>query len=187
MLMRYLQTKGVGWRAQLKFPVSMLGVRRNISLANGVVADRFSSLLCDRFGEIRIGRDSYVGRFAVLKTYRGFIKVGANTSINAFCFINGCGGVRIGDDVRIAAHCSIISSNHVFSDPKKPIRTQGLIALGVTIEDDVWLGTGARILDGVTIGKGAVVAAGAVVVRDVAPYSVVGGVPARLIKMRGSE
>lgn len=187
MLMRYLQTKSVGWRTKLKFPVSMLGVRRNICLANGVVADRFSSLLCDKFGEINVGRDSYIGHFAILKTYRGSISIGTNTSINAFCFINGCGGVRIGNDVRIAAHCSIISSNHVFSDKHSPIRKQGLTALGVTIEDDVWLGTGVRVLDGVTIGRGAVVAAGAVVVRDVAPYNVVGGVPSRFIKMRGDE
>ncbi|WP_426702077.1 acyltransferase [Rhodanobacter sp. Col0626] len=187
MLMRYVRAKDVGWRARLKFPVSMLGVRRDIRFGVGVMADRFSSLLCDKLGQISIGSGSYIGRFVILKTYRGSISVGANTSINAFCFINGCGGVRIGNDVRIAAHCSIISSNHVFSDSHVPIRMQGLIARGITIEDDVWLGTGVRVLDGVTIGKGAVVAAGAVVVRDVAPYNVVGGVPSKFIKMRGAE
>lgn len=187
MLMRYVRARHVGWRVRLRFPVSMQGARRNIRLAAGVVVDRFSSLLCDRLGRISVEGGSYIGRFAILKTYRGSISIGANTSVNAFCFINGCGGVRIGNDVRIAAHCSIISSNHVYSDPHVPIREQGLTARGITIEDDVWLGTGVRVLDGVTIGRGAVVAAGAVVVHDVAPFGVVGGVPAKLIKMRGAR
>lgn len=184
MLIRYLRARKIHWRAKLRFPVSMIGIRRNVSVQSGVVIDPFVSLLCDREGSIVVGENTYIGRYSILKTYRGFIRIGTNTSINAFCFVNGGGGVLIGNDVRIAAHCSIISSNHVFRDPKTPIRMQGLTARGVLIEDDVWLGTGVRVLDGVTIGKGAVVAAGAVVVRDVAPFSVVGGVPAKLIKMR---
>jgi acetyltransferase-like isoleucine patch superfamily enzyme len=61
---------------------------------------------------------------------------------------------------------------------------QGNTAFGVVIEDDVWIGTGARILDGVTIGRGSVIGAGAVVTKGVAPYSVMGGVPAKLIRSR---
>jgi len=72
--------------------------------------------------------------------------------------------------------------DHVFDDPTRPILEQGLRAFGITIEDDAWIGAGAIILDGVRIGRGAVVGAGAVVTRDVAPHTVVAGVPARLVR-----
>jgi acetyltransferase-like isoleucine patch superfamily enzyme len=92
--------------------------------------------------------------------------------------------LKIGDGVRIGAGTVIIPSNHVFSDPDVPIYLQGSAGTGICIEDDVWIGANCTILDGVHIGQGSVIAAGAVVNKDVAPYSVVGGVPARLIKKR---
>ncbi|MNG32136.1 Virginiamycin A acetyltransferase [compost metagenome] len=76
------------------------------------------------------------------------------------------------------------AENHVFSDKTKPIKEQGIYRQGITIEDDCWIGSNVTILDGVTIGTGSVVAAGAVVTKDVPPYSVVGGVPAKIIKER---
>jgi acetyltransferase-like isoleucine patch superfamily enzyme len=70
----------------------------------------------------------------------------------------------------------------VFDDPARPFVEQGITAEDIVIEDDVWIGSGAVITDGVHVGKGAVVAAGAVVTKDVPPHTVVGGVPARVIK-----
>ena len=81
----------------------------------------------------------------------------------------------------------IISVNHVFDDPERPFIEQGITAEGVVVEDDVWIGSGAIITDGVCIGRGAVVAAGAVVTKDVPPYTVVGGVPARIIRKVGES
>lgn len=75
----------------------------------------------------------------------------------------------------IAPNVVIIGANHVFADPNKTIKSQGSTSKGIVIEDDVWIATNSSILDGVTIGKGSVVAAGAVVNKDVPPYSVVGG------------
>jgi acetyltransferase-like isoleucine patch superfamily enzyme len=90
--------------------------------------------------------------------------------------------VQIGDRVYTSPFTQIIAVNHVFDDPARPFVEQGITAVGIIIEDDVWLGAGAIITDGVRVGKGAVVAAGAVVTRDVAPHTVVGGVPAKPIK-----
>lgn len=181
---RFFAAKGVGFSTTLKFPVMFSGIRRSIHIGNRTVVDRFASIICERAGEIRVGQGSYIGTHAFLKTYQGHIEIGENCSINAFTFINGAGGVTMGRDVRIAAHCSIISSNHVFSDVGRPIREQGTTKRGICIGSDVWIGTGARILDGVSIGDGAVIAAGAVVRSDVPPQAIFGGVPAKLIKFR---
>ncbi len=125
---------------------------------------------------------------AVLHVYnfrnlpRSGIRIGRDGLIGEYCVIRGQGGVDIGDRVYTSPFTQIIAVNHVFEDPDRPFTKQGITAEGITIEDDVWLGAGAVITDGVRIGKGAVVAAGAVVTKDVAPHTVVGGVPARLIK-----
>jgi acetyltransferase-like isoleucine patch superfamily enzyme len=79
---------------------------------------------------------------------------------------------------------SFHAENHVYTDPDTPIRLQGVTRRGIVVEDDCWIGAGSMILDGVRISRGCVVAAGAVVTRDVPPYSVVAGVPARVIKSR---
>jgi acetyltransferase-like isoleucine patch superfamily enzyme len=79
------------------------------------------------------------------------------------------------------------SNNHVFSDPDQTIMSQGLETKGIVIEDDCWLGTGVRVMDGVTIGKGCVIGAGAVVTKDIPPYSVAVGVPARVISQRQKQ
>ena len=79
----------------------------------------------------------------------------------------------------------LIAVNHVFDNPTRPFVEQGITAQGITIENDVWIGSGAVVTGGVTIGRGSVVAAWAVVTRDVPPFTVVGGVPARVIRKVG--
>lgn len=110
------------------------------------------------------------------------IKIGSDSLIGEYSVIRGQGGVQIGDRVYTSPFTQIIAVNHVFDDPNRPFVDQGITAEGIVIEDDVWLGAGAVITDGVRVGKGAVVAAGAVVTKDVPPHTVVGGVPAKLIK-----
>jgi len=77
-----------------------------------------------------------------------------------------------------------VPSNHNFDDLEMPINQQGETKKGISIADNVWIGAGCRILDGVKIGTGAIVASGAVVNKDVPDYAIVGGVPAKLIRMR---
>ena len=94
------------------------------------------------------------------------------------------GGVEIGKYVQVGPNTVIHSANHNFDDIDLPICKQGHTPKKVKIEDDVWIAAGCIILPGVTIGKGAVIAAGAVVTKDVEPYSVVAGAPAKKIKDR---
>lgn len=98
--------------------------------------------------------------------------------------IYGQGDIKIGNYVRIAAHCVLIPSNHVFSDVSQPICQQGLQNKGIVVEDDVWIGCGVRILDGVVIAKGCVIGAGSVVTNSTEPYGVYVGIPAKKIKSR---
>ena len=98
--------------------------------------------------------------------------------------IRGQGGVKIGDGVYTGTQVQIAAVNHVYADPDKFIKDQGITAEGITIEDDVWLGSNVVVVDGVTIGKGCIVGAGAVVTKDLPPYSVAVGVPAKVVKDR---
>jgi acetyltransferase-like isoleucine patch superfamily enzyme len=139
-------------------------------------------------GGVEIGRDTYVMHHAELHVYnfRGIphagIRIGERSLIGEFNVLRGQGGITIGNRVYFAPLVQVLAVNHVFDDPSKPFIDQGITAEGVRIEDDVWIGAGAVITDGVTVACGAVVASGAVVTEDVAPHTVVGGVPARPLK-----
>jgi acetyltransferase-like isoleucine patch superfamily enzyme len=133
---------------------------------------------------IELGADTWLFYHCMLSTSGGWIKVGSNCTVNSFAVLYGHGGLEIGNGVRISAHVIIVPMNHIYKNPEIPIWMQGETRKGIKIEDDVWVGAGAKILDGVKIGKGSVIGAGAVVVRDIPPYSVAVGIPARVIKKR---
>jgi acetyltransferase-like isoleucine patch superfamily enzyme len=129
-----------------------------------------------------VGEHSWIAGHALV---RGDVEFGAHCTVNPYACISG--RVRCGDGVRIASHVSIVGFNHGFDDPDVPIHVQKHETLGITIEDDVWIGANAVVLDGVTIGKGAVIAAGAVVTKDVPPLAIAAGVPAKVVRRRGEE
>jgi maltose O-acetyltransferase len=135
--------------------------RLRITLGRG--AALHERVLIQGSGQLSVGDRSYVGALSV---------IGVNQS------------VVIGDDVLIAQAVTIRDSNHVFADTKRPINQQGITTSPVRIGNDVWIGHGAAVLSGVTIGTGAVVAANAVVSADVPPFTIVGGVPARILNSR---
>lgn len=135
-------------------------------------------------GRISIGRNCELRKGCQLLTYGGNIKIGNYVSINPYTMIYGQGNITIGNYVRIAAHCVLIPSNHIFSDATRLIFEQGLLNKGIVVEDDVWIGCGVRVLDGVTIAKGCVIGAGSVVTKSTEAYGVYAGVPARKIKSR---
>lgn len=143
------------------------------------------ALINPRSDKIHIGKNSMICHGTAIQ---GAVCVGENCSIQPYGIIVGYGGggeIVIGKNVRIASHAMIIGANHVFSEREIPICSQGLERKPIVIEDDVWIAGRVSIMCGVTIGKGSVIAGGAVVTHDVAPYSVVGGVPAKVIKKRG--
>lgn len=137
---------------------------------------------------ITIGENSFVMHGAVLHVYNfrdlphAYIRIGRDSLIGELNVLRGQGGITIGDRVYTAPSVQMLAVNHIFHDPNRPMLEQGITAEGIVIEDDVWIGAGAIITDGVHIGKGAVVAAGAVVTKDVPAHTVVGGIPAKVIR-----
>jgi acetyltransferase-like isoleucine patch superfamily enzyme len=137
---------------------------------------------------IAVGAESFVMHGAVLHVYNfrnlphAFIRIGRNSLIGEYNVLRGQGGITVGDRVYTAPNVQMLAVNHVFDDPTRPMVDQGITAQGIVVEDDVWIGAGAILTDGVRVGRGAVVAAGAVVTADVPPHTVVGGVPARVLR-----
>jgi serine acetyltransferase len=129
--------------------------------------------------ELQLGDRSYVAAGAYLT---GTLSIGRDCSINPYTVIRG--DVRIGDAVRIGAHTSILGFNHTISDTTVEFFRQPLTSRGIRIGDDVWIGSHVVVLDGVTVGDQSVLAAGAVVTRDVPAGAIVGGNPARLLRWR---
>jgi acetyltransferase-like isoleucine patch superfamily enzyme len=95
------------------------------------------------------------------------------------------GEIVIGSDVMIGPYCVLRSADHVYSDPKTPMRLQGHAAGKIVIEDDVWLSSHVVVTRGITIGKGSVIGAQSVVTHDIPPYSIAFGAPARVTGKRG--
>ncbi|WP_207532697.1 acyltransferase [Desertivirga arenae] len=137
-----------------------------------------------RKGHIIINRRSELSKGVVLNAYGGNIKIGRNTFLGEYTIIYGHGKVTIGENVLIAMHTCIVSSNHTVPNRELIIRSQPDILLPVTIGDDVWIGANCSILGGINIGRGAIIGAGSVVTRDVPEFAIVVGNPAKVIKYR---
>ena len=113
--------------------------------------------------------------------------IGNDVQINWGCYISGEGGLEIGNRVLIGPNVCILSAGHGYIDDKKLIQEQGLTYGKIKIEEDVWIGGGAVILEGVRLGRGCVIGGGSTVVKNVPPYAVVAGNPAKVIKWRGNR
>ncbi|WP_157977778.1 acyltransferase [Paraburkholderia kururiensis] len=112
------------------------------------------------------------------------IVIGEGCGIGEFSSVGGSGGVTIGRNTIIGQYFSAHPENHNFADPTRPIREQGTTRKPISIGEDCWFGARVTVLGGVTIGRGCVIAAGAVVTRDVPPYSIVAGIPGRVVGTR---
>jgi len=155
-----------------------------IYLGNNTLISKSASIKNINGGSIIIGNNCIVLEGVLIHTYGGNIHIGNNCSFNPYCVIYGHGNLTIGNEVRIATHSIIIPANHDYSDINKPIMYQKENRTGIIIEDDVWIGANVKILDGIVIGTGCVIGAGSVVDKSVPPYSVITGVPAKIINKR---
>lgn len=132
------------------------------------------------YRKFSLGDYSVIESFACINNAVGDVMIGNHTRIGLHNTI--IGPVEIGSHVNLAQGITVTALNHNFDDAEKRIDEQGVSTNPVTIEDDVWIGANVVILPGVTIGNHCVVAAGAVVTKDVPPHSLVAGVPAKVIK-----
>ncbi|GAA1590471.1 hypothetical protein GCM10009789_50220 [Kribbella sancticallisti] len=144
-------------------------------LAPDVYVAEAAAVFCD---ELRMGERSYIGAHAYVT---GSVALGADTTINPFAVVRG--RITLGDGVRIGAYASLLAFNHGTA-PDRPIFRQSQTSLGITVGDDVWIGSNVTILDGITIGAHSIVGAGAVVTKNVDEWSVVAGNPARKLRDR---
>lgn len=138
------------------------------------------------FGDrVTVGREAVVAPSGLLGGPPGEgLRLGDRSNLGAWAYVGCSGFVNIGSDVLMGPRVSLLAEDHNLGAIDEPIRAQGVTRKPITVEDDCWIGAGATVVGGVTVGRGSVVAAGAVVTADVAPYSVVAGVPAKLVRSR---
>jgi galactoside O-acetyltransferase len=137
----------------------------------------------------QFGMNPYCQLFAQGKKGDSEIIIGNNVKLNYNVMINAdCGGkISIGDNVRIGPYTVMRAANHKFSDISRPIYEQGHLPGVILIEEDVWLGAHVTVMPNVTIGKSSVIGAGSVVTKDIPPFSIAAGIPAKVIGKRTSD
>jgi len=116
-----------------------------------------------------------------------YIKIGNNVGIGEFAYLGGGGGLEIGDDCIVGQYLSCHPENHNHSSLSTPIRHQGVSRQGIKIGTNCWIGSKVTFLDGIEIGAGSIIAAGAVVNKSFPENSIIGGVPAKLLKQRNEQ
>ena len=115
------------------------------------------------------------------------IKIGDNVGIGEYAYLGGAGGLEIGDECIVGEYLSCHPENHIHSNLFVSIRYQGVTRKGIKIGKNCWIGSKVTILDGVVLGNGCILAAGAVITKSFPDNCILGGVPAKLIKMRSHE
>ena len=134
--------------------------------------------------QIEVGRWSWLGHGTKIRCHEGVVSIGAKTVIGQECTISAYQHVSVGRECVIADRVMLIDFDHGMVEVERPIRLQGIYKRDVRVGNNVWIGYGACILRGVTVGDNAVIGTNAVVTDDVPANAVVGGVPARVIRMR---
>jgi acetyltransferase-like isoleucine patch superfamily enzyme len=179
-LRRLVQETKQVWR-WISYSVRFYGLNIQIHPTTWVAPDAI--IRCTGGGKIVIGRHCEIHNFSMIDSCGGAVDIGSFCSLNPFAIIYGHGGTKIGNYVRIAAHSIVIPANHDYRS-EKHLNESLVTGVGIEIDNDVWLGSGARILDGVKIGSRSVVAAGAVVTRSIPSGCLAMGVPARSVVIK---
>ena len=135
-------------------------------------------------GQVRFGRFVWIGDGTKVRCHEGVVEIGDKTVMGQECTISAYQHVRIGEQCVIADRAMFIDFDHGVVEVERPIRLQGIYKRDVEVGNNVWIGYGACILRGVSVGDNAVIGTNAVVTKDVPANAIVGGVPARIIRMR---
>jgi acetyltransferase-like isoleucine patch superfamily enzyme len=141
-------------------------------------------LQISRRGKIRFGRFVWIGDGTKIRCHEGVVEIGEKTVLGQECTISAYRRVRIGEQCVIADRAMFIDFDHGMVEVERPIRQQGIYMREVEVGSNVWIGYGACFLRGVRVGDNSVVGTGAVVTRDVPANAVVGGIPAKVLRMR---
>lgn len=161
-----------------------------VKVGSGLNLMKHATINALSYDGVEIGNNFTLGKYAiiectgVLRNVGSSLKIGNNVGINHYCFIGVRGDIEIGDDVIFGPRVNIFSENHNYEQINVPIKHQGVTKDKTVIGNDVWIGANVSIMSGVNIGDGCIIAAGAVVTKDIPSYSIVGGVPAKIIKNR---
>jgi acetyltransferase-like isoleucine patch superfamily enzyme len=161
-----------------------LRLRRRLLLDGLAFVGPGCSLEVGRDATVELGRWSWIGHGCKIRSHEGTVSIGAKTVLGQECTISSFQHVSIGRECVIADRVMLIDFDHGMVEVERPIRLQGIYKRDVRVGNNVWIGYGACILRGVTVGDNAVIGTNAVVTRDVPANAVVGGVPARVIRMR---
>ena len=169
--------------------VTFLNIHK-INLGKWIKLDDYVLLSGLGKGTLNIGDHSGIGAFSRIEVSTSFnnigshIHIGNNVGIGAFAYLGGGGGLTIDDDCIIGQYLSCHPENHNYENTNMLIRTQGVNRTGISIGKNCWIGSKVTILDGVAIGDNCIIAAGAVVNKSMPPNSIIGGVPAKVLKSR---
>jgi acetyltransferase-like isoleucine patch superfamily enzyme len=157
---------------------------KSVTIDNYTIIDGFSSEKIILGDCVKIGSFSNLSSTSHLSKYGKGLKMGNNSAIGDYTQFGAAGGIEIGNDVIMGSYISFHSENHNYSDNSKLIREQGVTSKGIKIGNNVWVGAKVTFLDGCEVGNNSVVAAGAVVNGVYPDNSIIGGVPAKILKVK---
>lgn len=169
------------------FNISKIHYGKFLRLGNQVYVSALSKNGIQFGDNVSIGAFSRVIVSTSLNEIGDKISIGNNVGIGEFAYLGGAGSLEIGDECIIGQYLSCHPENHNYQDTTISIRHQGVTRKGIKIGKNCWIGSKVTILDGVTIGNGSIIAAGSVVTKSFPENSIIGGVPAKLLKTRTHE
>ena len=163
----------------------------HLNAGKNLIIEEGAEVMALSLDGIKLGNNVTIGANSTIKptSYYGKnlgvgLKIGNNSNIGRYSYIGCSGGIEIGNNVMLSPRVGMYAENHNFERTDIPIRDQGVTRSKIVIEDDCWLASNTIILAGVTIGRGSIIAAGSVINADIPPYSVVAGVPGKILLNR---
>ncbi|WP_214645635.1 acyltransferase [Acinetobacter terrae] len=168
------QFKYFGRRTKLEISGKVI-IGKNVYIGDDV------TLIVESGASLIIGDNSFIGESCYIKCFGGEIEIGHDVSINSKSFLNGCGGLKIGNNTRIGTQSIMIASNHKFDDPEVLVKDQ-ITKQGIVIGENIWFGARVTVLDGVTIADNSVIGACSLVSKNITEAGVYVGIPAKKLE-----